>query len=111
MAALAADLAAPRARLAGGGGMPSIHAGLALAGPAAVSSTVAGSCMVCDETKPAWSASTGDLVHCELHRQLNEFNFAWRELERRLSTGNDYARHRQQETRADERRLSEDVLR
>ena len=69
-------------------------------------------CIRCvDNTEPAWSASTGELVHSELHRQLNEFHGVWRELERRLPTGNDYVRLRQQEMRADERGLTEDVLR
>ena len=51
------------------------------------------------------------LVHCALHRQLNEFAAVWRELERRLPTGNDYVRLRQQETRFHEGGLLEDVLR
>ena len=72
---------------------------------------VAESCIVCDETEPVRSASTGELVRYEDHRQLNEFHAVWRELDRRLPTGSDNVRLWQPETRDDEGGLSEDVLR
>ena len=72
---------------------------------------VAESRIVCDETEPVRSASTGELVGYEEQRQFNEFHSVWRERERRLPTGSDYVRLWQPETRDDEGGLSEDVLR
>ena len=105
----AAILAAPRLVL--GGGMPSNHAVPALAGQAAFNSMVAESCIVCDETEPVRSASTGELVGYEEQRQFNEFHSVWRERERRLPTGSDCVRlwhgsRRRGTTRAGSPRLS-----
>ena len=108
MAALSADLAQ---QLVFGGDMPSNHAGFALAGPTAVYSTVAGSCIVCEVTKPVWLASTGELARSELHHVLTTTSWPRLGNRRRRMTGDDYVRLRQQKTLADERGLSEDVLR